>query len=99
MSLTALETRRKALTAPPHLMNFNSLSIILSHLSSIALDVHRADRIGMEAVPSNEGIDGVKTGVTEKSYPKVEIADIAICSVQFTAGFVHKLLRQKVDSC
>jgi len=41
----------------------------------------------MEAVTSNQGIDGVKTGVAEKSHPKVEIAHIAVSRIQFTAGF------------
>jgi len=42
----------------------------------------------MEAVPANESVYGVKTGVTEESHSKVEIADIAIRGVQFTASFV-----------
>jgi hypothetical protein len=41
----------------------------------------------MEAVPSNEGVHGVKTGVAEKSHPKVEISHIAVSGIQFTAGF------------
>jgi hypothetical protein len=43
----------------------------------------------MEAVTSNQGIDGVKTGVAEKSHPKVEIAHIAVSRIQFTAGWIR----------
>ena len=33
------------------------------------------------------GICGVKTGVPEKSHPKVEIAHVAVSGIQFSAGF------------
>jgi hypothetical protein len=69
--LAELETRRNTLTAPTHGMDFNSLSIILSHLRYSG-PVRDAHGIGMEAVGSKEGIHGVETGVAEESYPQVE---------------------------
>jgi hypothetical protein len=39
----------------------------------------------METVPSNERIHGIKTGVAEESHPQVEIANITVSGVQFTA--------------
>lgn len=41
----------------------------------------------MEAIPSDERIDGVQPRVSKESHPQVKIFDIPVSGVQFAAGF------------
>jgi hypothetical protein len=45
----------------------------------------------MKAVLTDEGLHGVKASVAKKSHPKVEIANIPVRGVQFTAGSLPQI--------